>query len=146
MVLPQNRILSCRRVDYAVVGFIVQSAWMVQGQSEFDPCVSICHMHSSKWLACMTPSLADRGGRACQEQSEPGLEGLFEHWNNAALSQVHREAVPDFTQVPSVSAADISPDEFHSSYVVRLPPSPPPPPPGPSIQRRLCSFVASASR
>jgi len=97
--------------------------------------VCIYHMHSSKWLPCMTPAVADdRGGRAHQEQSEPGLQGLFEHWNNAALSQVHREAVPDFTQVPSVSAADISPEEFHSSYVVR-----PPPPPRRSPLRHLPS-------
>ena len=80
----------------------------------------------------MTPAVADdRGGRVRQEQNEPLLEGLCEHWNNAALSQAHRDAVPDFTQVPSISAADISLEDFYSRYVVRklnIPPRPTPPP------------------
>ena len=76
-------------------------------------------MHSSKWLPCMTPAVADdRGGRVQQEQKEPLLEGLCEHCNNAALSQLHRDAVPEFSQVPSISASDISPEAFYSRYVV----------------------------
>ena len=87
------------------------------------------HMHCGKWLSCTTRAVADDSStaRVPQTNDEPLRAGLSEHWDMAALAQAHRHAAPEFSQVPSVNAADVSPEEFYSGYVVRLDPPPPPP-------------------
>ena len=67
----------------------------------------------------MTPAATDdSAARAPQNHIKPFVEGLVEHWDNAALGQAYRDAVPDYPQVPIISASDISPEEFYSVYVV----------------------------